>query len=306
MYFKINNWTWSGTRSYVESGLKWQRPIFGQYRMLRAGRYYTEAAIFQDIRCYQFFFSFLSNSADGYWLDSPSWCCVQAGTMDQPEWAEAIAPLVFHCYDKENNFPILNSANDVLKQELRMSDRGYPGVAAGGTGDAWDNWTQGNIGPGTDGGIYQAANTQDALMRFTMYFHKYTGNSDSPTPQATKYSAGYYLPKKNNGLGEPGFRDYDTVDVTYLLNTSKTFAGNRYQVKWEDDAQQQNDIEQIKNIFLATSSDIKVNCATMLPYQGPSVYNNYDYVDSELKEIEFYDGYVKAIMYGNNWTQATF
>ena len=308
LWVKIRTRKWTATNSFTDGDLKWQKPVFADYRLLRAGRFYMSPMYYIDIRPYFFTMSFI-NSSNDYWMDCANWFNIEAGSVDEPYHQHAVSPLVFRCYDKKNNLPVLNESGNVLQHELQMKDRGYPSILNG--PGAWttfyNNWTSGSYGPGPDGGLILQTPNAGEILRFKLKWTKYTGDNYTPVAGTTYWEDGdFYMTMTENLYGEPEFEDFYTVNVDRLRNEVFSFVAPRYQTIWENTTQQNNDIANINTMFLATTTDTKVNCATELSTKGPSKWINYDYSDSELKTATFETNSIGISYNARNWVQEFF
>ncbi len=300
LFLKLNKRTWQTTTSYTETGMKWQKPTFANYRNLRAGRFYYSAIYYVDIVTFLFTWNLQvkADAPERYWNDSEGWHSIIAGSSDgyDVNFTDMTAPWLFRCYDLQAGKPkLINDGSVPFGFESQMNDRGYPGQVVSTDGTHLTPLYQ-NInrysGPGPDGGyVVLPKNTTD-VARFKVKFHNYNGAESTNTPGATTYETEVlYLPSNKNSYGSPslkaGLLGPDYAGYTKLRNTTFTFANPAITQDSPSHAQVNADYNVLKNIFLGAQTDTKVNCAVELSTQGPTAWGNYDYTHSEIKTVTF-------------------
>ena len=319
LYLKLNKRTWQTTTSYTETGMKWQKPTFANYRNLRAGRFYYSAIYYVDTVAFLFswFFQVKGDAPERYWNDSEGWHSIIAGSSDgyNAPFTTMTAPWLFRCYDLYDGKPkLINDGTVPFGYEAQMNDRGYPGqvVSTDGTHTTplYQNLNR-YSGPGPDGGYVVLAKQSTDVARFKVRFHNYDGAESTNTPGATRYETEeLYLPANKNSYGStsmgegllgPGYAGY-----TKLRNDTYTFANPAITQDSPSLAQVIADYNVLKNIFLGAQTDTKVNCAIQLSAQGPTAFTTYDYSQSEIKTLTFDPTRSSFIVSKNNYNNRAY
>lgn len=294
LYVKVSTREFSNYNTYTDTALSWKVPPFGDYRIMRAGRYYFTASDYRDTTNKRFFFSFSTRTwfkADDGWFPS--------GEGASSVRTNDFGPLVFYCKPGVNSEkPQINTGSSILYVESQMIDRAYPGIATyyGGTiGDvAFENmtgnqWTDPNkTATLSNAGFIEVTKEDDDVVAFRVKF--YNRSSIFVAEDAATYSGPYttniYRVKKSlSGYGEVQLASVRTAapaNTTWANSNLGEYGAHLKRARWHDGNQLNRDLATLKVLFLGNDTNTKVNCAIQNPVAYFSDWAEYDFSKSEM------------------------
>ena len=289
LYYYLDVYTYTGTKTYSHTGAKWQTPKFSEHRNLRCGRYYYTGTTFIDVNDWEFRFNFY---ADSFWLNNNGWKSDgEARSYTANNYRTS--PAIVHCKDRYNNHPILDTTwTRPLEREQRMLDVGYPGVVSG--TKAWNASTvYGHLNykayKGPNGGFVIDPATSDSLLNFHVIFYEGTDYNNRSAYNPTKYTTEVLnFPKSKQQFGKPDFQAFTTEGGGLLSDTDESLCTTMYQNVIDNDNQYGRDNSLFKYMMLGSDSNLVVNAALESSTPGPTAHpQTFDYTDAPLKEITF-------------------
>ena len=130
LYVKIGTRTWTNYNTYTTTSVGWQIPKFGDFRLLRAGRYYFDAARFDDIEMRAVTLNF--NGGGVEFKATDGWFPTGEGKSGAvPRSCDGV--LVFRCDETTSGIPELRVAETyLLQRETQIMDYVPGAVLSGG------------------------------------------------------------------------------------------------------------------------------------------------------------------------------
>lgn len=286
LFMKINVRSFTNYNTYTDTTLKWQVPPFGEYRIVRAGRYYLGAQDYRDVNGKNFYFNFNSSTLQ-FKLDD-GWMPSGEGTGNS---TYKFGALLLICKNGENA-PVIRTSEDCFKKETQMIDRGFPAIASyAGTniGDPMYANFSSLASRGPDGGLIEVTKQTDDLLAFKVKFYNRNAFEADTYTYSGPYTSNIYRIKKSlSGYGQVEYGDINTdalPSTVWNNNNLGTFNTPVYYVQAASANQRVKDIDTLKVMFLGNDTNTKVNCAIRNDVRLFSPWDEYNFKDSEIGSI---------------------
>ena len=287
LFMKINVRSFTNYNTYTDTTLKWQVPPFGEYRILRAGRYFLGAQDFRDVHVKNFYFRFNSGSLE-FPLDD-GWMPSGEGRGNS---TTKFGALLFICKNGDSA-PVIRTNETVLKRDTQMIDHGYPAVlsySGGSSGDNMYNYFTPTSSRGTNGGLIEVAKESDDILAFKIkWYNRNTFEAGSYTYTGPYTSNIYRLKTSMSGYGQVqnGNINTDALPSTVWNNNNLgTFNTPVYYVQAASTNQRDKDIDTLKVMFLGNDTNTEVNCAIRNDVRLFSHWDEYNFKDSEIGSLK--------------------
>ena len=303
LFLKLNIRKFTNYNTYTDTGLKWQVPQFGKYRIIRAGRFYMGAMDYRDTTSRTFFFyfggmEFCKFPLDDGWLPSGEGV---SGTR-----TNNCGPVVVRCKNNDTA-PEIRTTEQSLDYESQMIDRAWPAVASyygANIGDpAYTSW--GTVVPNTDGGAIPVTKEADDILAWQLKWYNRTprwSSTNTYTYAGPYQSRTYRIKTSMSSYGRSelvgGWNTGNPPNQIWNDNFLGTFNTPVYYNKSENNNQWQRDLSAFKVMFLGNDTNTKVNCAIRNDVRLFSTGDEYNFKDSELGS--FLNGAGRAYMTASN------
>lgn len=288
LFLKLNIRKFTNYNTYTDTGLKWQVPQFGKYRIIRAGRFYMGAMDYRDTDARVFFLHFGGTEycrfpADDGWLPSGEGASTSRTT--------SCGPVVVRCKNNDTA-PELRTTEQLLDYERQMTDTAWPSVAwydGGNIGDpAYVNWRWQNIVPNTNGGAIPITKATDDVLAWQLKWYNRNpqwSSTDTYTYAGPYQSRTYRIKTSMSSYGAAELGTWNTGNPPNQIwdnNYLGTFNTPVYYNKSENNNQWQRDLSAFRVMFLGMDTNTKVNCAIRNDVKLFSTRDEYNFKDSEL------------------------
>ena len=287
LFLKLNIRKFTNYNTYTDTGLKWQVPQFGKYRIIRAGRFYMGAMDYRDTRSRTFFFYFGGTDYCKFPLDD-GW--LPSGEGVSSTRTNNCGPVVVRCKNNDTA-PEIRTTEQSLDYESQMIDRAWPSVALYGGANIGDPMytSFGNVVPNTDGGAFPMTKATDDILAWQIKWYNRTprwSSTGTYTYSGPYQSNTYRIKTSMSSYGRSelagGWNTGNPPNQIWNDNFLGTFNTPVYYNKSENNNQWQRDLSAFKVMFLGNDTNTKVNCAIRNDVKLFSVDDEYNFNGSDL------------------------